>query len=117
MLQQGLDETQIRPAFQEVGREGMAQAVDASEFSEPGFFTGILEYHLKSAPIQCGTGLLGFKDKELGSVAGEVFLDGFFQGFRQHDNPILSAFAIPDPDDLTGEIDILNLQRRDLANA
>ena len=104
MPQQGLDETQVRPVFQEVGREGMPQAVDATEFSEAGFFAGSLENQLEGPSGERGAGLAGFEDEGLWPVTGEVLSDGGFQAFRKHDNPILSSFSVPDADDLPGEI-------------
>ena len=109
--QQRLDETQVRAGFQEMGGEGVAQGMDAAHVLDALFVAAIAEDLLERSAVQGAARRCGFEEVDARLVASQVIAERGLQGGGQHDDPVLSAFAVYDLDDPAFEIQAVDFER------
>lgn len=112
MPQQVLDDGKRRAIFQEVGGEGVSEAVGGDRLCQPraggGHTTNLLKGRRTERDVRCPTGEEqdGWaKDVPVGSEHGQEF-------FREHDHAIDAAFALVDEEALVFGVNVLNAEMK-----
>jgi len=124
--QQRLDEADVGSAFQQVGREAVAQRVQRHALPDPGRIGRLMK---QAVELAGGHGLAGpgarkqpaFRHRRLRTMTRWARLPPLAQEIerlgRQHDIAVLAALGLLDANDLLRTVDMFDLQPDHLASA